>query len=208
MPTLLLATCATQRPSSGTRATDWSRMACSWPSACCSASGAGPAELDDADADELLGAGRAPVCSDLPPESGVPVAPEGPGAGLSVAAAVSVGVAESRCHTNQPPPATASRTTATITTISAVFPPGFGGSGWAGGCGGHGGGVGTGPVGAQPTGVSGQAGVRGGGMGAEPPGGQAGSCCGGGWYGFTPIPRPPARLCALLAQRGLLVAGA
>src|SRR5690242_17639383 len=36
MPTLLLATWATHRPSSDTAATDASRSACSWSSACCS----------------------------------------------------------------------------------------------------------------------------------------------------------------------------
>src|SRR4051812_39714406 len=105
MPTLLLASCATQRPSIGTSASDSSRIAWSWLTACCSASGAGGTTVgadddadaeDEADADGLSAVDRPPGSMpllalsgpawDAPPPCDAPP----PDAGLSVAAAVSV----------------------------------------------------------------------------------------------------------------------
>src|SRR3954470_21857875 len=110
MPTLLLDSCATQRPSSDASARDSSRSEFRSFSAACSASGAGPG----ADADAL----EVPGSSVLPPAPGVPAEalpaealpadalPAVAGASLAVAA-VSVGVVDSRCQTNQPAPPTA-----------------------------------------------------------------------------------------------------
>src|SRR4051794_10815421 len=203
MPTLLLASCATQRPSSGATARDASRIAFSPSSACCSTSGAGAADDVDPDADVLPAVDCPSGSRLLPPGATGAALPDRDA--LPVPAeldcdAVSVPVVENRFQRNQPAPPTASRTTTTTATITPALPPRFGGRGSIGGCGGgadccgHGGGVGYGPVGAQPTGVSGQVGARGRGIGPEPPGSQLGSCCGTGWYGFTPIPRRrPAR---------------
>src|SRR4051794_14210938 len=101
MPTLLLDSCATQRPSNGARLTEPSRRVCRSRSATCSAAGPGLAAV-------ALGAGRPPGSRVLPPAAGAPVDALPARAGLSVArevAAMSVGVVvDSRCQTNQPAP--------------------------------------------------------------------------------------------------------